>query len=89
MADTPTKWSASNITSPAMDFATIAADGVSIAGGFKALYVGAAGDVRIYGFGSNAVTFVGVAAGTILPIMGIAVATTASGTTAGSLVALK
>lgn len=88
MADTPTKWSAANITSPAMDFESIAV-GASMTGGFKALFVGSAGDIVIHGFGSNAVLFVGVQAGTILPVMGRAVGTTASGTNAGSLVALK
>lgn len=85
---TPTAWSANNITSPAMDFASVAV-GASVNGGFKALYIGGAGDVAILNFAGNAVTFVGLQAGTILPVMGLAIATTSSGTTASNLIALK
>ncbi len=85
---TPTAWSANNITSPAMDFASIAV-GASMVGGFKALFVGSAGDIVVHNFSGNGVLFVGIQAGTILPVMGLAVGTTASGTNAGSLVALK
>ena len=89
MAD-PTQWSAANITSPAMDFAVVTVSvGATMIGGFKALYVGSAGDVLITNFSGNTALFVGVLAGTILPILGIRVGTTASGTTANSIVALK
>lgn len=96
---TPTKWSANNITSPSMSFVSLAV-GASLLGGFKALFVGTAGNVLVYSFdcsvstdgtikGTTSTTlFVGVQAGTILPIMGLAVGTTGSGTTADSLVAL-
>ncbi len=86
---TPTKWAASNITSPSMSFAAIAV-GASVVGGFKAVFVGSAGDLVVHSFDGSAAgaLFVGVQAGTILPVMGLAIGTTASGTTAGSLVAL-
>ena len=86
---TPTKWSSPNITAPANSFAAIAV-GASLVGGFKAIYVGSAGDLVVHSFdgGGAAALFVGVQAGTILPVMGIAIGTTASGTNAGSLVAL-
>ena len=97
---TPTQWSANNITSPSMAYASVAV-GASLVGGFKALFIGSAGDALIYSFecsvdSSGVITgtpvttlFVGLQAGTILPVCGLAVGTTASGTTAGSLVALK
>ena len=96
---TPNQWSAGNITSPSMAYVSVAV-GASLVGGFKALYVGAAGDVLVYSFEStvNSVgvittpvttLFVGVQAGTVLPVCGLAVGTSGSGTTAGSLVALK
>lgn len=94
----PTKWSAPNITAPAMAYASVAV-GASVVGGFKALYVGTAGDVLIYSFESTLNTagnisvgattlFKNAQAGSVLPIMGLAVGTTASGTTANDLVAL-
>lgn len=97
---TPSNFSAANITSPSMAYVSVAV-GASLVGGFKALFVGSAGDLLIYSFdcsvnSSGVITgtpvttlFVGVQAGTILPVMGLAVGTTASGTNAGSLVALK
>src|SRR5678815_4119686 len=93
----PTKWAAPTITAPAMAYVSVA-PGTSILGGFKALYVGVAGDILVYSFESTLVNnvisvpvttlFVGAQVGSILPIMGLAVGTTASGTTANSLVAL-
>lgn len=94
---TPTKWSAPNITAPAMSYVSVAV-ATSIVGGFKALYVGATGDILIYSFESVVVNnvisvpvttlFVNAQAGSILPIMGLAIGASASGTTAGNLVAL-
>lgn len=53
----------------------------------KALWIGEAGDIAIVAENdSAAVTIVGVAAGTLLPIRALAVRT--SGTTADSIVAL-
>lgn len=64
------------------------ADGSDLAGGIaKALYVGAAGNVALQAAeDSSAVTLVGVAAGTILPIRVKRVMST--NTTASSIVAL-
>ncbi len=95
----PTQWAAANITSPSMAYVSVAV-GASLVGGFKALYVGDAGNVLVYSFESTlnsagnistgvSTLFANVAAGTILPVMGLAIGTTASGTSAGSLVALK
>lgn len=82
-----------------MQFVSLAV-GASLVGGFKALFVGSAGNVLVYSFDCSVSTngtitgtpsttlFVGVAAGTILPVMGLAVGTTGSGTTADALVAL-
>ena len=55
---------------------------------YKALYVGGAGNVAIkHTESGTAVTFVGVAAGTILPVTGILVMNT--NTTATNIVALR
>ena len=90
MVATPNNWSASNITAPAMDFVAVSvADASTIPGGFKALYIGGAGDVTLTNFSGNVATFVGLTAGTILPVMGIRVQATASGTTATGIIALK
>ena len=52
---------------------------------FRAVYVGGAGDVAIkHTEGGSAVTFVGVPAGSILPVSGVRVMST--GTTATSMV---
>ena len=86
----PTNWSANNNTSPGQSYAAIAV-GASVTGGFRALYVGTAGDVCIQSFdGALAgAVFVGAQAGSILPITGIAIGTTASGTTASNLVIIR
>ncbi|MGA0398230.1 MAG: spike base protein, RCAP_Rcc01079 family [Ilumatobacteraceae bacterium] len=52
----------------------------------RALYVGAAGDVKVDMYGSGTVTFVGVTAGSVLPVRVDRVYST--GTTATSIVAL-
>lgn len=52
----------------------------------RALYVGTTGDVKVTAAGGGAVTFVGVPAGVILPVMISRVWST--GTTAGSFVGL-
>lgn len=95
---TPTKWSSPNITAPAMAYVSIS-PGNSILGGFKALYVGGTGNILLYSFESvinstgsitneSTTLFVNAQAGSILPLMGLAIGTTASGTTATDLVAL-
>lgn len=92
------QWSANNISSPAMAYVSCEV-GASILGGFKSLYIGIAGNVLLYSFESSVsngvitspvtTLFVGLASGTYLNCLGLAVGTSGSGTTAGSLVALK
>lgn len=88
MVQTPNQWTSNNVTSPAYDFASVT-PGTPITGGFKALWIGVAGNVGITNFNGTSVVFIGVPAGSILPIMGLTVITTASGTTAESIIALK
>lgn len=98
MAQPIPKWSAATITAPGYDYATLSA-GASVLGGFRALYIGQAGDILLYTFKSSVnstgsitsadtVLVSNLQAGSILPLQGIAVGTTASGTTAGSLIAV-
>ena len=76
------------LESPAMEYGPITPD-VDEATPFRALYVGTAGDVvvRQVTGGANTVTFVGVPAGSILPVIGIGVE--ATGTTADDIVWLR
>lgn len=53
----------------------------------RALYIGVAGNVAVYTADGSELTFVGVLAGTILPVQVYRVLST--GTTATSIVALK
>lgn len=89
MVDTAAKWAASNITSPGYSFSAITpSDTVDDAKGpFKAIYVGGAGQIAIVGIDNVAVTFVGVLAGSILPLIGRRV--NATNTTAVSLVGIR
>ncbi len=96
---TPSKWNANNITSPGMQYVSLAV-GASLVGGFKALFIGSAGNVLLYSFdcsvnSSGVITgtpsttlFVNCQAGSILPLMGLAIGTTNSGTTADAIVAI-
>jgi len=61
-------------------------DGADLADTSRALYIGGGGDVKVDMLGSGTVTFVGVAAGTVLPLRADRVY--ATGTTATSIVAL-
>lgn len=61
-------------------------DAVDLANTTRALYVGVAGDVKVDMYGSGTVTFVGVSAGSLLPVRVDRVYST--GTTAASIVAL-
>ena len=61
-------------------------DGADLTDTTRALYVGAAGDVKVDMYGSGTVTFVGVTAGSVLPVRVDRVYST--GTTATSIVAL-
>lgn len=54
---------------------------------FKALFIGGEGDVKVGNTEGDAVTFSGLAAGTILPVYGTRVYST--GTTATLIVALR
>ena len=77
-------------TSPAITYtAVVPSDTVDILGGFRSLYIGAAGNLVLISFDDvpTPITFVGLLAGTILPVIGKRV--NATGTTAGSIVALK
>lgn len=67
-------------------FAVTPSDSADLPAPARALYVGGSGNVRINDTGNGAVTFVGVAAGSILPVMARRVY--ATGTTATNIVAL-
>ena len=61
-------------------------DGVDLTSTTRALYVGVGGDVKVDMHGTGTVTFVGVSAGSLLPVRVDRVYST--GTTATSIVAL-
>lgn len=67
-------------------FAVTPSDSTDLAAPARALYVGGSGNVKINDSGNGAVTFYGVAAGSILPVMARRVY--ATGTTATNIVAL-
>lgn len=67
-------------------YAVTPSDSTDLAAPARALYVGGSGNVKINDSGNGAVTFVGVAAGSILPVMARRVY--ATGTTATNIVAL-
>ena len=74
-------------THPSPGFAAITPhDSTNFAAPCRGIYVGGAGNVVVVGLDTVAVTFVGVAAGSILPVQAIRVNSTS--TTATSLVAL-
>lgn len=54
----------------------------------RALFIGVAGNVTVKTIMGTSVTFIGVQAGTILPIQVNVVNTTANGTTAGSILGI-
>lgn len=73
--------------SPATDFAAVTPhDSTNFTTVPRAIYVGGAGNLVAIGAGGDAVTFVGVAAGTLLPIRPTRINST--NTTATSIVAL-
>lgn len=77
----------SDIDDPASDaFAVTPSDADYFAKPARALYVGGAGNVVVVTPGGNAITFVGVAAGSILPVRCYHVNSTS--TTATSIVGL-
>lgn len=74
--------------SPAMNAQEITpADGADLTYQARSLYVGGAGNVKVTTVGGDTVTFVGVAAGTVLPVLVKRVFST--GTTATSIVGLR
>ncbi|MEM6847572.1 MAG: hypothetical protein AAF580_05775 [Pseudomonadota bacterium] len=74
-------------TTPAIDaFPIVPTDGVDLPSLARALYIGSAGDITITTAAGSSVTFVGVSAGTVLPVHTCQVA--ATGTTAAHLIGL-
>lgn len=72
---------------PGRDVAAIVPnDSSDLAEVTRAIYVGGAGDIKVTANGGGTATFVGVAAGTILPVRVVRVF--ATGTTATNLVGL-
>lgn len=91
MANIPNKFNPPNNVAPAYNFVAVSVtNGVAGAGagGFRALFVGGLGDIAILGFDDVVATFTNVQAGSILPIMGKAIGTTSSGTTASGIIAI-
>lgn len=83
-----TPWSASNISSPAYIYKAITpSDSVNVVGLFKSIYVGGAGNAAVVAMDDTVVTFVGLVAGSIIPIIGKRINST--NTTATFLVALQ
>lgn len=78
---------ASNLTSPARDGAAVTPnDTTDLTYVTRALYVGQAGHVGVRLAGGGAVVFSNVQAGSLLPVRAAGV--NATGTTAGSIIAL-
>jgi hypothetical protein len=79
---------ASHLTAPARDGEAVTpSDSVPLARASRGLYVGSAGNLRVTMVSGAVVTFTGVAAGSYYPLRVTQVM--ATGTTAGSLVALR
>lgn len=66
--------------------AVVPSDGSDLPAASRAIYIGGAGDLRVMSIAGDTVTFVGVPAGSVLPIRCSRVLST--GTTATNLVAL-
>lgn len=64
----------------------VSADDQAFPLGFRALFVGGAGNIAVTMYGGGDITFTGVAAGSVLPISASLIKTT--GTTAENIVAL-
>jgi len=73
-------------TEPAYDAASITPSDTTDINTTRGLYVGGAGSVKVDTEGGNAVTFQGIASGSLLPIRATRVYST--GTTATNIVAL-
>ena len=87
MANAPNFFVSPKDTSPANQFIPVTVG--SVTGGFRALFVGTLGDILITGFDDVSATFTNCQSGSILPVTGKAIGTTASGTTATGLVAIR
>lgn len=89
MVDIINKWAAPTITAPANQFSAITTSDTAddAKGPFRAIFVGAAGNIAVVGLDNVAVTFVGAIAGSIIPVIGRRV--NATNTTASSLVGLR
>lgn len=75
------------LSAPARDGAAVTPnDGADLSINSRAIYVGQAGNLAVVMVGGQAVNFTGIAAGTLLPVRVSRVR--ATGTTAGSIVAL-
>ncbi len=78
----------SGLTSPAQDAEAVTpSDAAALPRAARALYVGSAGNLRLRMLSGVDVTFTAVPAGTLLPLRATHVL--ATGTTAGSIVALR
>ena len=73
-------------TDPGYSAAAVTPSDTAHLGNVRALYIGGAGDVKIDAEGGGTVTFVGVQAGSIIPVRAVRVY--ATGTDATSIVAL-
>lgn len=81
----PVPYNSNNITAPGLDgFSISPSDSINFATPCRGIYVGVTGDIVIITPAGTLLTFVGVLAGTILPICAIRVNST--NTTASSLV---
>lgn len=73
-------------TSPGWDAVAVTPSDVTVLDKFRGLYIGVAGNVALVTPNGTTTTFVGLAAGSILPVAGTKVMST--NTTATSIVAL-
>jgi len=85
MADEFSKYQ-QGLDSPANNIVSVTPDDSDLATDFRSLYVGVAGNVAIVSTGGDTVTFVGVLAGSILPVRCRQVKST--GTTATNIIGL-
>lgn len=83
----PSNFAAATANAPAYDgFVITPSNSNNLATMARGIYIGGAGDIALVTPGNTALTFVGLTAGSILPVMAIKVAATS--TTATSLIGL-
>jgi len=81
------RWFQPGADAPAIDHWVLTlSDATNETQGFRAIYVGAGGNITVVSTNNNAVQYLAVPQGTVLPVEGIRVNST--GTTASSLVGL-